>query len=177
MKREIHQFCLFVSFRVPVVNIRIRFFSSDPQDINAINSKLGHFGSTVPFRQFSYAVNLRLKLGRFDQHSGEHLTAEESPTEYLQVSVKKKYTRTYLSAYTCSWSSLRMLIFSIGPNKMYACCFFLTFWRNKVWYFLGAKFQKQSFSSKRSQGKRSTYSFRFFLYRFFFYKFVEKLHR
>jgi len=28
--------------------------------------------------------NLRLKIGRFDQHSGEHLTAEESPAEYLQ---------------------------------------------------------------------------------------------
>ena len=27
--------------------------------------------------------NLRLKVGRFDQHSGEHLTAEESPAEYL----------------------------------------------------------------------------------------------
>ena len=27
--------------------------------------------------------NARLKIGRFDQHSGEHLTAEESPTEYL----------------------------------------------------------------------------------------------
>ena len=27
--------------------------------------------------------NLRLKIGRFDQHSGEHLTAKESPTEYL----------------------------------------------------------------------------------------------
>ena len=27
--------------------------------------------------------NLRLKIGRFDQHSGEHLTAAESPTEYL----------------------------------------------------------------------------------------------
>merc|ERR1719347_1084453 len=27
--------------------------------------------------------NLRLKIGRFDQHSGEHLTAEESATEYL----------------------------------------------------------------------------------------------
>merc|ERR1712098_877535 len=27
--------------------------------------------------------NLRLKIGRYDQHSGEHLTAEESPTEYL----------------------------------------------------------------------------------------------
>merc|ERR1712223_1339714 len=26
--------------------------------------------------------NNRLKLGRFDQHSGEHLTADESPTEY-----------------------------------------------------------------------------------------------
>merc|ERR1719210_2704989 len=26
---------------------------------------------------------LRLKIGRFDQHSGEHLTAAESPTEYL----------------------------------------------------------------------------------------------
>lgn len=28
--------------------------------------------------------NLRLKVGRFDQHSGEHLTAEESPAEYLK---------------------------------------------------------------------------------------------
>merc|ERR1711992_157893 len=27
--------------------------------------------------------NGRLKLGRFDQHSGEHLTADESPAEYL----------------------------------------------------------------------------------------------
>jgi len=27
--------------------------------------------------------NLRLKIGRYDQHSGEHLTAQESPTEYL----------------------------------------------------------------------------------------------
>lgn len=27
--------------------------------------------------------NLRLNIGRFDQHSGEHLTAEESPAEYL----------------------------------------------------------------------------------------------
>ncbi|XP_055598104.1 ATP-binding cassette sub-family F member 1 [Uranotaenia lowii] len=28
--------------------------------------------------------NHRLHIGRFDQHSGEHLTAEESPAEYLQ---------------------------------------------------------------------------------------------
>ncbi|CAB4062383.1 ABCF1 [Lepeophtheirus salmonis] len=27
--------------------------------------------------------NARLKIGRFDQHSGEHLTADESPTEYI----------------------------------------------------------------------------------------------
>ena len=27
--------------------------------------------------------NLRLKIGRFDQHSGEHLTADETPAEYL----------------------------------------------------------------------------------------------
>merc|ERR1712080_802769 len=27
--------------------------------------------------------NNRLKLGRFDQHSGEHLTADETPAEYL----------------------------------------------------------------------------------------------
>lgn len=27
--------------------------------------------------------NHRLRIGRFDQHSGEHLTAEESPVEYL----------------------------------------------------------------------------------------------
>ena len=28
--------------------------------------------------------NHRLRIGRFDQHSGEHLTAEEPPAEYLQ---------------------------------------------------------------------------------------------
>lgn len=28
--------------------------------------------------------NHRLRIGRFDQHSGEHLTAEESAAEYLQ---------------------------------------------------------------------------------------------
>uniref|UniRef100_A0A182Y1W7 ATP-binding cassette sub-family F member 1 n=1 Tax=Anopheles stephensi TaxID=30069 RepID=A0A182Y1W7_ANOST len=28
--------------------------------------------------------NHRLRIGRFDQHSGEHLTAEETPSEYLQ---------------------------------------------------------------------------------------------
>merc|ERR1719403_452288 len=28
--------------------------------------------------------NARLKIGRFGQHSGEHLTADETPTEYLQ---------------------------------------------------------------------------------------------
>lgn len=28
--------------------------------------------------------NHRLHIGRYDQHSGEHLTAEESPAEYLQ---------------------------------------------------------------------------------------------
>ncbi|KRT78660.1 AAA protein [Oryctes borbonicus] len=27
--------------------------------------------------------NYRLRIGRFDQHSGEHLTAEETPSEYL----------------------------------------------------------------------------------------------
>jgi len=27
--------------------------------------------------------NHRLRIGKFDQHSGEHLTAEETPTEYL----------------------------------------------------------------------------------------------
>ncbi|XP_076260354.1 ATP-binding cassette sub-family F member 1 [Rhynchophorus ferrugineus] len=28
-------------------------------------------------------MNHRLRIGRFDQHSGEHLTAEETPSEYL----------------------------------------------------------------------------------------------
>lgn len=37
-------------------------------------------------------VSTRLKLGRFDQHSGEHLTAEESPTEYLQVSLSRIFS-------------------------------------------------------------------------------------
>jgi len=40
-------------------------------------------GDLTPTRGEQRA-NLRLKVGRFDQHSGEHLTAEESPTEYLQ---------------------------------------------------------------------------------------------
>ncbi|KAJ6648623.1 ATP-binding cassette sub-family F member 1 [Pseudolycoriella hygida] len=34
--------------------------------------------------QGDHRKNHRLHIGRFDQHSGEHLTAEESPAEYLQ---------------------------------------------------------------------------------------------
>ena len=33
--------------------------------------------------QGEWKKNHRLRIGRFDQHSGEHLTAEENPTEYL----------------------------------------------------------------------------------------------
>lgn len=34
-------------------------------------------------KQGEQRKNYRLHIGRFDQHSGEHLTAEESPSEYL----------------------------------------------------------------------------------------------
>lgn len=34
-------------------------------------------------RQGEQKKNHRLRIGRFDQHSGEHLTAEETPSEYL----------------------------------------------------------------------------------------------
>lgn len=34
-------------------------------------------------QQGEVCKNHRLRIGRFDQHSGEHLTAEESPAEYL----------------------------------------------------------------------------------------------
>ena len=41
--------------------------------------------------------NARLKIGRFDQHSGEHLRADETPTEYLQrlfnLPVEKVYVK------------------------------------------------------------------------------------
>jgi ATP-binding cassette subfamily F protein 1 len=34
-------------------------------------------------KQGEQRKNRRLRIGRFDQHSGEHLTAEETPAEYL----------------------------------------------------------------------------------------------
>ena len=47
--------------------------------------------------------NNRLNLGRFDQHSGEHLTAEESPAEYLMrlfnLPVEKVSDRKKLNFY------------------------------------------------------------------------------
>ena len=49
--------------------------------------------------------NLRLKIGRFDQHSGEHLTAEESATEYLmrlfdlQVEKARKALGWWITSY------------------------------------------------------------------------------
>ncbi|CAG0895374.1 unnamed protein product [Darwinula stevensoni] len=39
-------------------------------------------GDLTP-QQGEIRKNHRLRIGRFDQHSGEHLTAEESPVEYL----------------------------------------------------------------------------------------------
>uniref|UniRef100_U5EVS9 ATP-binding cassette sub-family F member 1 n=1 Tax=Corethrella appendiculata TaxID=1370023 RepID=U5EVS9_9DIPT len=38
--------------------------------------------------------NHRLRIGRFDQHSGEHLTAEESPAEYLQRLFNLQYEKS-----------------------------------------------------------------------------------
>lgn len=40
-------------------------------------------GELLP-QQGDLKKNHRLRIGRFDQHSGEHLTAEETPAEYLQ---------------------------------------------------------------------------------------------
>ncbi|XP_004928585.1 ATP-binding cassette sub-family F member 1 [Bombyx mori] len=40
-------------------------------------------GELTPIRGELFK-NHRLRIGRFDQHSGEHLTAEETPAEYLQ---------------------------------------------------------------------------------------------
>ncbi|KAG5675119.1 hypothetical protein PVAND_005048 [Polypedilum vanderplanki] len=37
--------------------------------------------------------NHRLRIGRFDQHSGEHLTAEETPTEYLMRLFNLQYEK------------------------------------------------------------------------------------
>ena len=37
----------------------------------------------LPPQQGEFRKNHRLRIGSFDQHSGEHLTAEESPVEYL----------------------------------------------------------------------------------------------
>ena len=49
--------------------------------------------------------NLRLKIGRFDQHSGEHLTANESPAEYLMrlfnLPVEKVIVLTRHSWFDC----------------------------------------------------------------------------
>lgn len=39
-------------------------------------------GELTP-QQGEARMNHRLRIGRFDQHSGEHLTAEETPSEYL----------------------------------------------------------------------------------------------
>ncbi|XP_008470019.1 uncharacterized ABC transporter ATP-binding protein C825.01-like [Diaphorina citri] len=50
-------------------------------------NKVGAFhelvGDLQP-QQGELKKNHRLRIGRFDQHSGEHLTAEETPAEYLQ---------------------------------------------------------------------------------------------
>ena len=42
--------------------------------------------------------NARLKIGRFDQHSGEHLTADETPTEYLQRLFNLPVEKVYVKA-------------------------------------------------------------------------------
>ncbi|CAG2065441.1 unnamed protein product [Timema podura] len=47
-----------------------------------LNSRVAIVGPNGP-QQGDVRKNYRLRIGRFDQHSGEHLTAEESPAEYL----------------------------------------------------------------------------------------------
>jgi len=39
--------------------------------------------SELPIYDGEVRKNHRLRIGRYDQHSGEHLTSEEAPTEYL----------------------------------------------------------------------------------------------
>jgi len=39
--------------------------------------------SELPPNEGEVRKNHRLRIGRYDQHSGEHLTSEETPTEYL----------------------------------------------------------------------------------------------
>merc|ERR1712071_526602 len=39
--------------------------------------------SELPIYDGEVRKNHRLRIGRYDQHSGEHLTSEETPTEYL----------------------------------------------------------------------------------------------
>jgi ATP-binding cassette subfamily F protein 1 len=40
-------------------------------------------GDLQPTPSGEMRMNHRMKLGKYDQHSGEHLTAEETPAEYL----------------------------------------------------------------------------------------------
>ena len=58
--------------------------------------------------------NNRLKLGRFDQHSGEHLTADESPAEYLMrlfnLPVENGYYKRHLPVETGSGSVLKYAV-------------------------------------------------------------------
>lgn len=49
--------------------------------------------------------NHRLKIGRYDQHSGEHLTAEESPSEYLMRLFNLQYEKARKALGTFGLSS------------------------------------------------------------------------
>ncbi|KAK7084588.1 ATP-binding cassette sub- F member 1 [Halocaridina rubra] len=49
--------------------------------------------------------NHRLKIGRYDQHSGEHLTAEESPSEYLMRLFNLQYEKARKSLGTFGLAS------------------------------------------------------------------------
>jgi len=70
--------------------------------------------------------NLRLKLGRYDQHSGEHLTAEESATEYLQrlFNLPVEKARKQLGSFGLSSHAhtVRMKDLSGGQKARVALC-------------------------------------------------------
>ncbi len=62
--------------------------------------------------------NARLKIGRFDQHSGEHLTADETPTEYLMrlFNLPLEKARGFHDFFSRSKNLILDLIFRLENN-------------------------------------------------------------
>lgn len=70
--------------------------------------------------------NHRLKIGRYDQHSGEHLTAEESPSEYLMRLFNLPYEKARKQLGTFGLAShahtIKMKDLSGGQKARVALC-------------------------------------------------------